>query len=173
VITTCSPKNFDLVRQRGAAAVFDYHDPECGKKINAYTNNALKYAWDTFSTDETAKICAEALTSETGVAHYGAILNPEFPRTNDDVKYTHTLAYTGVGEEFEKFGTKFPADDTRFQFQVKWVAEAEKFLADGTVKVHPVSLRKDGLAGALEGMREMREERHSGEKLVYRVEETP
>jgi NADPH:quinone reductase-like Zn-dependent oxidoreductase len=33
VLTTCSPRNFDLVRQLGADAVFNYKDPEAAKKI--------------------------------------------------------------------------------------------------------------------------------------------
>ncbi|KKA22159.1 Alcohol dehydrogenase [Rasamsonia emersonii CBS 393.64] len=163
VITTCSPKNFDLVKRLGATEAFDYHDPECGKKINEYTQNKLKYVWDCISTDDSVKICAEALTSGPG-AHYGTILSPEFPRK--DVKYTVTLAYTGIGEDFDKFGAKFANNQAHAEFQAKWWAEeAQPLLANGTIKVHPVSLRKNGLAGAIEGMQEMKEEKHSGVKL--------
>jgi len=38
--------------------------------------------------------------------------------------------------------------------------------------VHPPSVRPDGLRGVLDGMREMREGKVSGVKLVYKVAET-
>lgn len=36
VVTTASPKNFDLVKKLGASAVFDYKDPEGPAKIKAW-----------------------------------------------------------------------------------------------------------------------------------------
>jgi len=170
VITTCSPKHFDFVKKLGATEAFDYKDPEVSKKINEYTNNKLKYAWDTIGLDSSAKICAEALSTEPGT-RYGSILSAKPPR--DDIKFTSTLLYTGAGEDFEKFGQKFTGNAPRFEFQKGWTSEAVHLLANGKVKVHPVSLRKEGLKGAIDGMQEMKEGKHSGEKLVYKVSETP
>ncbi|RFU27333.1 hypothetical protein B7463_g8991, partial [Scytalidium lignicola] len=65
-ITTCSPHNFDIVKRAGAAAAFNYQDPDCAKKIREYTNNRLMYAFDTISTPESARICADALSTTTG-----------------------------------------------------------------------------------------------------------
>ena len=50
VITTCSPRNFDLVKKYGADAAFDYSNAdECAKNIRDYTNNNLRYAFDCIS----------------------------------------------------------------------------------------------------------------------------
>ncbi|KAJ5652403.1 hypothetical protein N7507_009829 [Penicillium longicatenatum] len=51
VLTTCSPRNFEMVRARGVTEAFDSNDLEVGKKINAYTNNSLRFAWDCIGTD--------------------------------------------------------------------------------------------------------------------------
>ncbi|EED12985.1 alcohol dehydrogenase, putative [Talaromyces stipitatus ATCC 10500] len=170
VISTSSPKNSNLLKSLGAEEVFDYKDPECGKKINEYTRNKLRYAWDCIATASAAQICADALTTEPG-ARYGGIIGVKFPR--EDVKHTDTLAYTGLGEDFEKRGRKFLNNEKHGEFQSMWFEIARTFLAAGRLRPHPVSVRPKGLVGAIEGMETMKKGEYSAEKLVYRVSETP
>lgn len=61
VITTCSPRNFDLVRSYGADVCFDYNTSTCGPDIRAFTKNALDYALDCITEESTMKICYQAL----------------------------------------------------------------------------------------------------------------
>lgn len=61
VITTCSPKNFELVRGYGADECVDYHSPTCGPDIRAMTKNELDYALDCVTNEGTMKICYQAL----------------------------------------------------------------------------------------------------------------
>jgi len=49
VVTTCSPRNFDRVKELGADAAFDYSDKDCAKNIREFTNNSCKYAFDCIS----------------------------------------------------------------------------------------------------------------------------
>ena len=127
-------------------------------------------AWDCIANPAAAQICADALTTESG-ARYGAIINVKFPR--EDVKHTDTLAYTGVGEDFEKRGRKFYNNEKHAEFASEFFDIARTLLAAGRVRPHPVSVRPKGLAGAIEGMEAMRTGNYSAEKLVYRVSETP
>ncbi|KAJ5306861.1 hypothetical protein PENANT_c003G04926 [Penicillium antarcticum] len=164
VITTCSPKNFEMVRARGASEVFDTHDPEIGRKINDYTNNQLQYAWDCIGTDESARACANGLTTNPG-AHYGTIRAPKLPR--DDVKYTATMAYVGIGEDFEKGGNWTCNNEAHALWQTKIWKIAYDLLATGKIQVHPTRVENTGFEGILAGLKELENGAVSGQKLVY------
>lgn len=168
VITTCSPRNFDLVKSLGADEVFDYSDKDCGAKIREYTSNKLQYAWDTITIPASMQICADALTTEAG-AHYGCLGQPEVPR--GDVEVTFTVAYMALGDGFTKAGMTFEAKDLQehYDFAVQWSGIFEKLLIEGKVKVHPPKLMDGGLDSVLEGLDLLRNEKVSGQKLVYRV----
>jgi NADPH:quinone reductase-like Zn-dependent oxidoreductase len=60
VVTTASPKNFDLVKSLGADAVVDYRDADVSHKIKEITGNTLSHALDTFATTETQEASVKA-----------------------------------------------------------------------------------------------------------------
>lgn len=105
VLTTASPHNHQLCKDLGADAVFDYNDPTCAEQIRDYTQNKLHHAFDTISSEQTAAICAAALsTSSSGSKIYSSLLPVEkLPR--DGVQNNNTLAYCAFGETF-KMGPK-------------------------------------------------------------------
>jgi NADPH:quinone reductase-like Zn-dependent oxidoreductase len=169
VLTTCSSHNFDLVKSLGADAVFDYKKPNAAEEIRNFTGNKLKLVFDTISLEQSAKFCAEAISTEGG--EYGALLSVKFPR--EDVKTKFTLAYSTLGEAYDFGPQSFPESPEDLAFAKEWWKTAENFLAEGKVKVHPLSVGKDGLKGVLEGLDLMRKDQVSGKKLVYNVSETP
>jgi NADPH:quinone reductase-like Zn-dependent oxidoreductase len=147
VLTTASPKNFDLVKSRGADVVFDYHDTECAAKIRAYTNNSLRYILDCISTPESFKICADAFPSSSEEELKLVALLPLETWPRRDVNAQVILAYTTFGEAFTKFGTDFPAIPQHFEFgEMFWKLNAE-LLGEGKIQPHPVTLRSGGLHG--------------------------
>ena len=178
VVTTCSPRHNDLVKSRGADAIFDYKDVDCGHKIREHTTDTLLYAFDCISQGPSAKICADALSSTSSATkRYSSLLGiTNFPRK--DVESTATIAYSAVGEEMSFAGhgsvipAQIPAKAEDARFMEVFVKIAEGLLADGKIKVHPTSVRGGGLSGVLDGWQAMREGRVSGEKLVYRVADT-
>ncbi|KAJ9299639.1 hypothetical protein DTO271G3_2523 [Paecilomyces variotii] len=169
-ITTCSPKNFSFVKSLGAIAAFDYHDPDAGKKIREYTNNSLTIVWDTIAQPDSAALCAEALTSASGGKYY-TILPQKSPR--EDVESGSTLMYALMGEPFYWGGELQQVKKEDYEYLAEFLESATKLVAEGKVKPHPAKVGKDGLKGVLEGLQLMRENKVSGVKLVYRVEETP
>ncbi|KAJ8104390.1 chaperonin 10-like protein [Lipomyces tetrasporus] len=168
-ITTCSPHNFAMLKSLGAAAVFDYKDPDSVAKIREFANNNLKFAWDTISSESSAKFCADALSSTGG--KYAALLDIRAPR--DDIDSCWTIAYTIFGEQFTWPPASIPAVAEDYEFGKKWGDVVSKLLLDSKIKAHKQRVGKDGLKGVLEGLQLLRENKVSGEKLVYRVGETP
>jgi NADPH:quinone reductase-like Zn-dependent oxidoreductase len=170
VLSTSSPRNFEYVKSLGATEVFDYNEPKVGQKIREYTQNKLKLAWDTISEGESANIIAEALSTEPG-SRYGSILPNKFPR--EDVHYASTLMYTIFGEPFHFGPRAFPAIPEDFEYTKKFIGITEQLLADGKLKPHTAKIGKNGLEGVLKGLDDLKDGKVSGEKLVYRVSETP
>ncbi|KAF2743607.1 GroES-like protein [Sporormia fimetaria CBS 119925] len=163
VITTCSPHNFDLCKRLGADHVFDYKDPEVGKKIRELTKNNLTLAFDTISEKGSPEICADALSSKYG--HYSCILPvKDFPR--DEVKNTFTLAYTVFGEKFNDY---FPASQKDFEFGKKFWKASEELFNSGKIKAHTVEVREGGLEAIPQGLRDLEDGKVSGVKLVYKL----
>ena len=168
VYATCSPRNFNLVKELGADHVFDYNDANSPAEIRKVTNNNLKLVFDTVATESSAKFCGDALSEDGG--DYSSLLAVKVPRK--DVKSRYTLAYTVIGEAFDFGATPIPAKPEDKAFAEKFLPVAERLLAEGKVRPHPQTVGAGGLRGVLDGMQQMREGKVSGEKLVYRVGET-
>ncbi|KAL7928993.1 GroES-like protein [Trichoderma chlorosporum] len=166
VVTTCSPKNFHLVRDLGADHVFDYNLPMCAPSIRKITKNRLFHVFDTISTPQTAEICCNAIGGQGG-KYVGLSGLEELPR--DDVTNLHIMAFTAFGEAFDFGGEKVPANPQEYDFAVKFMELAKGLLWQGRIKPHPQSVRTGGLNGVLNGLQEMREGKISGVKLVYPV----
>ena len=156
----------------GADAIYDYRDPNCGKNINKDTNDSLKLVWDTISLLASAKICDEALSSDTTGAKYGTILGAKLPNKTE-IKPVMTFMYTIFNDPFEKMGRETPAKPEDFEFAKEFFGITEKLLAEGKLKTHPAKVGPKGLEGVLQGLLDMQNDKVSGAKLVYRVSETP
>ncbi|KIM99671.1 hypothetical protein OIDMADRAFT_42719 [Oidiodendron maius Zn] len=169
VITTCSPHNHDLVKSLGADAAFDYKDPNAAAEIRKFTNNKLKFVFDTISIESSANLCADAVSTEGG--ENTALLQVSLPRK--DINSRFALAYTLLGEDFMFGPHKFPAQPENRAFAEQFWSLAEKLLADDKIKVHPYVVGKDGLKGVIDGLDLLRRQQVSGQKLVYNVAETP
>lgn len=172
VVTTASPENFELVRSRGADAVFDYHDPECARLIKEYTKEQLYYVLDCVSTESSYKLIAQSLPETPTKPVQVVTLLPTDAWPRKDISATAILAYTSLGVPFTKFGIDFPAIPPHFEFGVMFWELSQKLLTEGKVKPHPVALRKGGLAGIPGGIAEHAEGKVRAVKLVYKVAET-
>jgi hypothetical protein len=128
----------------------------------------LKAVLDTVALATTAAICADAFGVNGGV--YCNLLGVDCPRP--DVQSIFFLGYTMSGESFIFEGERYEAQPQDFVFATKFMEIAEKLWAEGRWRPHPQRVGGDGLLGAISGMQEMREGKVSGEKLVYRVDET-
>ncbi|CAI7639260.1 unnamed protein product [Penicillium viridicatum] len=164
VLTTCSPRNFDLVRSLGADDVYDYKDAQAPAKIRQATDNNLKLVFDCISLESSAAFCDNSISTDGG--EYSALLSVKIDRANVNDRFT--LGYTAIGEAFSFGDIPFPAKPEDKAFAEKFISIAETLLAQGKVKVG-----ENGLKGVIEGLKLLKEDKVSGEKLVYNVSETP
>ncbi|KAK3306440.1 chaperonin 10-like protein [Chaetomium strumarium] len=174
VATTCSPSNFDYVKSLGADGVFDYRSPTVVDDIRAWSNDAdaLTLAWDCVATDDAPRICAAAL-SKTREGHYRSLLNLADEVTkavNEKVDSGFTLAYTMFGEPLDK-GSPMPAIPEDFEHGVKFWELARELLAAGKIKPARADVNRggNGLDGVLVGLKELKDGKVSGAKLVYTI----
>ncbi|KAL3446464.1 zinc-binding oxidoreductase [Aspergillus insuetus] len=168
VLTTCSPRHFDRVRELGADELFDYNEPGSASAIRAHTNDGLTLAFDAVSVESSAKYCGLALSSKGG--QYSSLLPIKIELEN--VQSRSTMAYTVFGERFI-FGPKeIPAQPDDRTFMEGFCGIFEDLLASGKVKVHPPRVCDGGLDGILDGLQLLREGKVSGEKLVYDIADT-
>ena len=76
------------------------------------------------------------------------------------------------GEEYIFEGDSYPAKPEALEFGRKWYSVAEQLWESGKWQTHRQKVGGNGLLGVLDGMQMMRQGLVSGEKLVYRVDET-
>lgn len=169
VLTTCSPRNFDLVKKLGADAVFDYKDPQAPEEIRKSTDNKLTLVLDNISNEASAAFCDNSLSTSGGDYVFLAE-KPGIQRANVNDRWT--LAYTALGEYFEFRHLKFEAKPEDKEYASMFWDITEKLFAEGKLKAHPPKVNPGGLRGVLEGLNLMRDDKVSGEKLVYNVDET-
>jgi NADPH:quinone reductase-like Zn-dependent oxidoreductase len=86
VLTTASPKNFDLVRGLGTDEVFDYRDESVVEEICAATWNALDIAINTVSEGKTPEQVTSAIGDKGGKV--AIILSYESPRPTVKVAFS-------------------------------------------------------------------------------------
>lgn len=80
--------------------------------------------------------------------------------------------YTIWGEYFKTGSLEYPANQTDFEWATKFVDLTEKLLAADRLKAHKVAIKEGGLNGVVQGLDDMKNNKISAEKLVYRVAET-
>ena len=92
----------------------------------------------------------------------------DFPRK--DVKFTHTLAYSALGDPYDKGWAKLEEGDMKdFEFAKRWVAVAERLWEQGRIQPHTPKIGQGGLEGILNGLELLKEDAVSGQKLVYEL----
>jgi len=176
VITTASPRNFDLVKQYGADEVVDYHDASSAiESIKKLTNGSIAKALDTISEGESFRISLESF-AESGKRKYNMLL----PISEDAKKIADakgietetTLAYTLQGNAFEFMpGQTVPAIPSDREFYVKLNKDTPDFVQQYNIRPNPITDMDGGLDGLTQGFELLKSGKVSASKLVYKISE--
>ncbi|KAL8278324.1 hypothetical protein RQP46_009216 [Phenoliferia psychrophenolica] len=169
VIATCSPKNFDLVKSYGADAAYAYADADTPAKISAaYPTLAL--ALDGISENGTTPLVARSLgASATGRRIVKLLMPAEGDNAGlEDIKISMVLAYCLLGKSFKKFGMDFAAQPTLLDGFVEWNKLMPTLVKAG-LKSNPLWVQEGGLEKVNEGMELLKENKVSGQKVVFKI----
>lgn len=168
VVATCSARNFELVRSYGADAVFDHSSATCAADIRALTRNGMRYALDCITTPDTTRLCYTALGRSGG--RYVALdpFSEAVAATRSIVRPDWVLGPEMIGEEiaWPEPHSRKPNPAAR-AFCEAWTRTLQQLLDRGLIRTHPQLVRNSGLAGALEGLEDIRAKKISGQKLIY------
>jgi NADPH:quinone reductase-like Zn-dependent oxidoreductase len=166
-VVTCSPRNFGYVKSLGVKTAFDYKSPTAVADIKELINGQLQHAWDCIGSTESAKLYVSA--DEGGAyASLNTVNDSVIHKVNPNFRNTSTLAYTIFEKRFEKFGVT-PAIPKDYDFGKKFWEYTRGLLADGKIKTARLDVDRGGkgLEGVVIGLRELKENKVRGEKLVY------
>lgn len=168
VIATSSEHNFEYLREAGADKLFDYKAPNAAEEIRKFTEDKLEFAFDCVSIEQTAEFCSKALSSQGG--RYQALLSVKSKR--DNVVSGGKLAYTITAERMVKFGGEIPPQPADKAYVESFAPLVEKLIAEGKIKTIKHRVGAGGLNGIVDGLKQLEENKVTGEKLVYNVADT-
>ena len=141
VITTCSPRNFELVKNRGAVAAFDYKAISCKEDIRKFAEGNLAYALDCIADSASLSICFGAIGDAGG--HYIAL--EQYPKRltirRRNVKHGWVLGWTIFGQPVNLGGAYArPAIPEDLEFSAEWALRMETLLENGQIECHPIDI---------------------------------
>ncbi|KAF9872885.1 GroES-like protein [Colletotrichum karsti] len=157
VITLASPHQFDRLKSLGASVCYDYHEGNVGSRIRRETNNGLMYAFDIITNESSMKICADALAGE--------VTGSKRPRCS--LLLPGKVFPSGIGETSMKYGKVVEGQPKDYEFAKMFWSLTSHLINEGKLKAHVVEERQEGLEGVLSGLRDLKDGKVKGHKLVY------
>lgn len=166
-VATCSAKNFDLVRGRGAVAAFDYTDPGVADKIKMQTSGRLRYVLDCIADDQSVACCYAAIQRPGGRYVSLEKVADELLAKRRAVHQKFVIGAEVVGQEINLGGDYVrPASKESLDLAVRFVAILQKLLDKGELRAHPTQTLEGGLRGIISGLEMLKRGEVSGRKLV-------
>ncbi|KAG9253028.1 chaperonin 10-like protein [Emericellopsis atlantica] len=167
VVTTASPRSFELVKKFGADTVFDYRSPTVVKDILAKYPNLTK-AVDCFSEGASSSICAQVLKPKGGKV---VLLLPNGESKVPGVQFDMVMLYTVFGRAFQMLaplGPKFEACPSDREWAVRYCSALPE-LARLLKPIPTVSL-EPGFKGIMDGLDKLRQGKVVGGKQVVQLQ---
>ncbi|KAG5788073.1 hypothetical protein H9Q69_012856 [Fusarium xylarioides] len=168
VATSCSPRNFDKMREIGATHVFDYNDEEIVSKIRSAVPN-LQHVFDTVGNETSSATAARSISQPEGVL---CTVRPGKANTQDvpsHVKVTDVFVFTAFPTEHTYRGkAHWPVKMNDHKLSADFHGQLETLLGNGSLKPSPIRLMGQLSPSSVEKAMDLnRQGSISGEKLVF------
>lgn len=167
VITTCSPRNFLLVKSVGAHHVFDYSSPDVISQIKEVEPNIL-YVFDTIGNTDSSVTASQAISEEGGTLCTVRPGKANTEKCTPRTKVTDVLVWTAFLKDHAYGDFKWPANKDDHELATELFEKLPEWLQNGTVKPNKPSVKK-GLESVSEGFQEHRDGKISAYKIVYEI----
>ncbi|CAX41359.1 zinc-binding dehydrogenase, putative [Candida dubliniensis CD36] len=169
VITTASPKNHEYLKELGADYTLDYNDADVVSKLQSLGH--IKFGLDTIGNQETFQKLYDATTGTPEVFLDSlSLIDGNSIKTNPErkVHWGYTLGYLVVQKE-KVLGTKklVQTPELVHDFNAWWGNVLPTII--NKVKHANLKILDGGLASANEGLQLSRDNKVSGQKIVFRA----
>ncbi|RGP72224.1 zinc-type alcohol dehydrogenase [Fusarium longipes] len=167
IITTCSPRSFDLVKSFGAVHVFDYNDPNVVNSIKEVAPG-LKYVFDTIGNETSSATASEAIDENGGTL---CTVRPDKTFTENVTKQTKVvpvLVWTAFNRFIQYKTASFPPSEEDHKLGVEFNKKLPVWLEEGKIKPNKPKVL-GGLDAVPQGFQEYRDGKISGFKIVYEL----
>ncbi|OHE98291.1 hypothetical protein CORC01_06488 [Colletotrichum orchidophilum] len=168
VVTTCSPRHFELVKSLGAKHVFNYRDDDVIKSITRAAPG-LKYVFDTIGNKSSSGQASQAIDESGGRL---CTVRPGKANTEDVTKQTtvtDVLVWTAFLKDHQYAEFKWPASEEDHKLGTEFYEKLPGWIEGGQFKPNKPKVISGGLDGVDEGFQVYRDGAISGEKLVYKL----
>ncbi|KAF2729485.1 GroES-like protein [Polyplosphaeria fusca] len=165
VITTCNPRNFELVKSVGAHRVFDYSDTDVIKKIQEVEPD-LEFVFDTIGNASSSNISSQAIRKAGGGL---CTVRPGKANTegvSEQTQVTDVLVWTTFNKDYRYWNFFWPADKEDHELGAELFENIPTWLESGKLKPNKTSIKK-GLDAVEGGFQEYRDGGISAYKIVY------
>lgn len=139
-------------------------------EIRNYTKNDLQHVLDCVTQDKSMKMCYEAIGTDGGkyVALEPFSIHTQYTRREVQAEWQNTWSLFGVPVRLSGvYGRHGRAEDRKFASDL--FSMAERLIWDGSIKPHPIEVRKGGLEAVADGVEDLKNGDVKGRKLVYQV----
>ncbi|KAE9566914.1 hypothetical protein CGMCC3_g16934 [Colletotrichum fructicola] len=167
VITTCSPRHFDLVKSLGAKHAFDYHDDDVVESIKQAAPG-LKYVFDTIGNKSSSGLASRAIDESGGLC----TVRPGKANTEDvtkQTKVTDVLVWTAFLKDHRYGSFHWPAHEADHKLGTEFFEKLPGWVEEGKIKPNKAKVIPGGLDGVSKGFQEYRDGNISATKLVYKL----
>ncbi|KXH54060.1 hypothetical protein CSAL01_01966 [Colletotrichum salicis] len=168
VVTTCSPRHFDLVKSLGAKHVFNYRDDNVIESIKR-TAPGLKYVFDTIGNKSSSGLASQAIDENGGRL---CTVRPGKANTGDVTKQTtvtDVLVWTAFLKDHQYAQFKWPASEEDHKLGTEFYEKLPGWAEAGKFKPNKPKVIFGGLDGVEKGFQVYRDGAISGEKVVYKL----
>lgn len=171
-IATCSPRNFDLVRSRGASAVFDYSSLDMVARIREHTNGRLRYVLDCVSTSESATTCYESIQRIGGRYVSLERIPKDVLNKRKAVREYFVMAAEVHGEEVRLGHADYdrPASLEKHQLATRVLRMIQRLVDSGMLQHHPMEIIEGGLEKISDALDMLATGKVSGKKMVAMID---